>query len=175
LTPLSLTRLQDGKLTINKQPEAVEEIVGSAIAHIAKRFPQYEITVHVPDELFFVPMDAKLIEQVIVNLLDNAVKHTTHEDEISISVTKDNNSHNAVFVVGDRGEGIKADDLSVVFQAFYSAHTKLADAQRGIGLGLTICEAIVKAHGGDIEAHNRTDGPGAEFVFMLPLEVNKNE
>jgi len=168
---LSLTRLQDGKLIISKQPEAAEEIVGGAIAHIAKRSPQYEITVHVPDELFLVPMDAKLIEQVLINLLDNAIKDTPLEKEINISVTEDKVSHNAVFSVRDRGKGINTTDLSAIFQAFYTSRAKLADAQRGIGLGLTICEAIVKAHGGNIEAHNRTDGQGAEFIFTLPLEI----
>ena len=172
---LKLTRLQDGRLTIKKQMEAVEEIVGSAVGHISKQSPKYDITVNVPDSLLLVPMDGKLIEQVLVNLLDNAVNHTPPENEISVSVTEDKILNNAVFSVTDRGKGIEVSDLSVVFQPFYTSRDKLADAQRGIGLGLTICDAIVKAHGGNIEAHNRTDGQGAEFIFTLPLEVIENE
>lgn len=83
---LSLTRLQDGKLTINKQPEAVEEVIGAALHTIEKRAPDHEITVNIPDNLLLVPMDAKLISQVLINLLDNAVKHTEPQKEITVSV-----------------------------------------------------------------------------------------
>lgn len=172
---LSLTRLQDGKLTINKECEVVEEIVGGAVSHILKRAPEQEISVHVPDELLFVPMDGKLIEQVLINLLDNAIKHNSSGREISVYVKRDTISNNAVFSVCDRGKGVKEEDLSILFQAFYTSRAQMPDSKRGIGLGLTICEAIVKAHGGSIEAHNRSDGEGAEFIFTLPLEVEKNE
>ena len=167
---LSLTRLQDGKLTLNKQKEAVEEIISVAVAAIAKRSPEYEITVHIPNEVLLVPMDAKLIEQTLVNLLDNAVKHTPLGNEISITVREDKEKALAVFSVADRGSGIAKSDLPHIFQMFFTTGGKGPDAKRGIGLGLAICESIVKAHGGAIEAHNRTDGPGAEFIFMLPME-----
>lgn len=167
---LSLTRLQDGKMTIHKEPEAVEEIVGGAVGHIAKRYPGREIAVKVPEELLMVPMDAKLIQQVLVNLLDNAVQQTLEEQEISIQVTKDLSSLNAVFSIFDCGKGIKDENIDVIFQAFYTSRAKRPDAQRGIGLGLTICEAIVNAHGGSIEARNRIDTQGAEFLFKLPLQ-----
>lgn len=172
---LSLTRLQDGRLVLNKQEEAAEEVVGAAIRHISRHYPEYEIAVHVPDELLLVPMDARLIRQVLINLLDNAVKHTILQDEISVSVTKDAQKNCAVFSVRDRGEGIEASELPNIFQMFYTSRVKHSDAQPGIGLGLPICDAVVKAHGGNITAHNRTDGPGAEFVFTLPLEVNDHK
>lgn len=172
---LSLTRLQDGKLVLNKQEEAAEEVVGAAIRHISRRYPEYEIAVHVPDELLFVPMDAKLIEQVLINLLDNAIKHTNLQDEISVSVKKDTGKNYAVFSVRDSGEGIAASELPNIFQMFYTSRVKHSDAQPGIGLGLPICDAVVKAHGGSITARNRADGPGAEFIFTLPLEVNDYE
>ena len=167
---LSLTRLQDGRLTITKQPEAAEEVVGGAVEHMTKRYPDYEITVGVPDEVLIVPMDAKLIEQVLINLLDNAVKHSPPGREISVSVIEDREKRAAVFTVSDRGSGIAAEDLPHIFQMFYTTRSGTADAQRGVGLGLPICEAIVKAHGGVIEGRNRADGPGAEFVFTLPME-----
>ncbi|OGO90918.1 MAG: histidine kinase [Clostridiales bacterium GWF2_38_85] len=172
---LSLTRLQEGRLTLNKQLEAVEEIVGGAVHHIIQRSPQHEIIIDIPDELLLVPMDAKLIEQVLINLLDNAIKHTPSGNEISIFVIKDDKTHCAVFTVADRGEGIAETDLPNIFQMFYTSHTKHADAQHGIGLGLAICDAIVKAHGGNIEAHNHSDGQGAKFIFTLPMEVTENE
>jgi two-component system sensor histidine kinase KdpD len=172
---LSLTRLQDGSLTLNKQPEAVEEVVGGAVSHISQRSPEYEITINIPSELLLVPMDAKLIEQVLINLLENAIKHTSHGKEISITVIDDKKSDCAVFSIADRGEGIAQQDLPNIFKMFYTTHIKHADAQHGIGLGLPICDAIVKAHGGNISAQNRKDGPGAEFIFTLPMEVGQNE
>ncbi|MEA4895925.1 MAG: DUF4118 domain-containing protein [Oscillospiraceae bacterium] len=169
---LSLTRLQDGRLTITKQPEAAEEVIGGAVSHIMKRYPEYEITVSVPEEVLIVPMDAKLIEQVLINLLDNAIKHTPPDREISVSASEE--IHSATFSVADRGCGIALLDLPNIFQMFYTTGSAEADAQRGVGLGLTICEAIIKAHGGTIEGHNRTDGQGTEFVFTLPMEVSNH-
>jgi len=165
---LSLTRLQEGKLTLNKQPEAAEEVVGGAVHHITQR-SGYEITTDIPDELLLVPMDAKLIEQVLLNLLDNAIKHTPPGNEISVSVKNDRRANSAVFIVADRGKGIPKEDLPNIFQMFYTTHARHADAQHGIGLGLPICDAIVKAHGGAITARNRADGPGAEVIFTLPM------
>lgn len=171
---LSLTRLQDGKLTITKQLEAVEEVIGGAVGHIKKRSPEYEIAVNIPEELLLVPMDAKLIEQVLVNLLSNAINHSLPENEISISVDEDKNKKEAVFTIADHGCGIAVSDLPHIFQMFYTTHSRGANAQRGVGLGLAICEAIIKAHGGTIEGHNRTEGQGAEFVFTLPMEVENH-
>ncbi|WP_312649067.1 sensor histidine kinase [Aminipila sp.] len=172
---LSLTKLDDGRLTIEKESEAVEEIVGGAVAHISKRFPEYEIKVKVPEELLLVPMDAKLIEQVLMNLLDNAVKHTPKGKEIGVSVTENKKENKAIFTVRDQGNGISSDEVPLVFKPFYTSRGKLADAHRGTGLGLPICEAIVKAHGGQIEARNCQQGNGAEFIFTLPMEEKKND
>ena len=167
---LSLTRLQDGTLPIKKQPEAVEEVVGEAVRHMAGRISDYAISVNVPKELFLVPMDAKLIEQVIINLLDNAVKHSKPGQEIDLSVSLCENTNMARFAIRDSGCGIRKEDLPSIFQAFFTSRNKYADARRGIGLGLSICETIVHAHGGSIEAHNRDDGFGAELTFTLPME-----
>lgn len=167
---LSLTRLQDGRLTLRKQPEAVEEVIGAAVQTIGKRSPEREIAVQIPRDVLLVPMDAKLIGQVLVNLLDNAVKHTSPGEEISVSAERDPAGKAARFTVADRGCGIAKEDLPHIFQMFYTTGGKGPDAKRGIGLGLAICESIVTAHGGTITAQNRTDGPGALFTFTLPLE-----
>lgn len=169
---LSLTRLENGRLALHKQPEAVEEIIGSALTHIEKRAPEYEIDVDIPDELLLVPMDAKLIVQVLINLLDNAVKHTKPESPITITVKKDEGF--ACFYISDNGEGINEEDLPNIFKMFYTSKTNTADAKRGVGLGLPICDAIIKAHDGTIFAHNKADG-GAELIFKLPLEVEDHE
>ena len=168
---LNLTRLEDGRLVLQKQPEAVEEIIANALEHIAKRAPEREIGVDIPEDLLLVPMDARLIVQVLVNLLDNAIKHTAPEREIRIAVQRDGTD--AVFCVADRGDGISLEDLPYIFRTFYTSRHNRADAKRGIGLGLAICDAIVKAHGGTIRAENRTDG-GALFRFTLPMEVAEN-
>ena len=168
---LNLTRLEDGRLVLQKQPEAVEEIIANALEHIAKRAPEREIGVDIPEDLLLVPMDARLIVQVLVNLLDNAIKHTAPEREIRIAVQRDGTD--AVFCVADRGDGISPEDLPYIFRTFYTSRHNRADAKRGIGLGLAICDAIVKAHGGTIWAENRTDG-GALFRFTLPMEVAEN-
>ena len=172
---LSLTRLQDGRLTLHKEQEPVEEVIGAAVAAIEKRAPEREIAVHIPDEILMVPMDAKLIGQVLTNLLDNAVKHTQPEEEISVTASKDPQQQMAVFAVADRGTGIAAQDLPNIFQMFYTTKGKGPDAKRGIGLGLAICESIVTAHGGTISAQNREDGKGAVFTFTLPLKENTDE
>lgn len=172
---LNLTRLKEGKLILDKQIEAIEEIVGSAVERITHRSAGYDVTVSIPNELILVPMDAKLIEQVIVNLLDNAIRHITTESEVSITVKKDEKNGTVIFIVKDSGEGIATEDLPHIFEMFYTSHTKQGDAKPGIGLGLAICDTIIKAHGGTIKARNRIDGQGAEFIFTLPLEVENNE
>ena len=169
---LNLTRLQDGRLILNKQPEAVEEILGSAIAHVTKRYPGREITVDIPEELLMVPMDGRLMEQVLVNLMDNAVKHTSEEKEIRVVVKTQEEQGEVLFQVLDEGSGIAPADLPHIFQLFYTTSTKSADAKRGVGLGLAICESIVKMHGGTITAGNRKDCKGAEFSIRLPMEVS---
>lgn len=164
---LSLTRLEDGSLHIQKQPEAVEEIVGSAIAQMERRAPEYEIEAALPEALLMAPMDARLIVQMLINLLDNAVKHTPPGGEIRVEVAVEGDQ--AVFRVLDRGAGIREEDLPHLFERFYTSSVRRADAQRGIGLGLAICDAIARAHGGAISASNRPGG-GAAFVFTLPLK-----
>ena len=164
---LSLTRLQDGKILLHKENEALEEVIASAVAHIEKVYPDREIQVEIPDEFKTVPMDARLIEQVIANLLDNAVKHTLPSGKITVSVEY---LANAVQVsVKDEGEGIAEEDIDNLFRIFYTSKTRPADVKKGIGLGLTICQTVVNAHGGTIIGRNRKDRKGAEFVFTLPM------
>lgn len=165
---LNLTKFQDGHLALRKEPEAVEEVIGAALIQLKKRAPHREIDVSIPDTLLLVPMDAKLITQVLVNLLDNAVQHTSEEQKICISVKEQPEEHNVAFSVADRGYGIPQQQLSKVFQMFYTTAKKESSSKKGVGLGLSICQSIVEAHGGQIKAQNRAGG-GAEFIFTLPL------
>ncbi|MGN0295573.1 MAG: DUF4118 domain-containing protein [Lachnospiraceae bacterium] len=170
---LSLTRLQDGKIVVHKEMEAIEEIIGCAVAHVERSFPDREICVDTPEDFRLVPMDAKLIEQVITNLLDNAVKHTKPQETITISARY--TDRDISIAVRDEGEGIAREDIPNLFQIFYTSKKRSADVKRGIGLGLTICETVVKAHGGTITGRNRADRKGAEFIFTLPLEEGEKE
>lgn len=165
---LNLTKFQDGHLALKKEPEAVEEVIGAALILLKKRAPEREIDVSIPDSLLLVLMDAKLITQVLVNLLDNAVQHTTEEQEICISVAEQPEENTVTFSVADRGCGIPPQQLSKVFQMFYTTAKKEASSKKGVGLGLSICQSIVEAHGGRIKAQNRAGG-GTEFIFTLPL------
>lgn len=164
---LNLTRLEDNSHALKKQPEAIEEIIAVTLDRFEKRSQGHELTVNIPDELMLVPMDAKLIVQVLMNLLDNSLKHTAQGQEISLTVEKQED--NACFTVADRGTGISAEDLPYIFQMYYTSAKETADSKKGMGLGLAICSAVVKAHGGNITAENRPGG-GAKFTFTLPME-----
>ena len=169
---LSMTRFQNQQFTLKKEAEPVEEVVGAALVVIEKRTANHEIDVDIPDNLLMVPMDARLITQVLVNLLDNAVKHTDPGQEIKISVTVDTQENVAKFSVSDRGTGIPRDALKKIFDMFYTTSKHETAARKGIGIGLPICKSIIKAHGGRIWAENRV-GKGSRFIFTLPLEDEK--
>ena len=119
---LSLTRLQDGKIVIQKEMEAIEEVIGCAVAHVERSFPEREIQVEIPEEFRLVPMDAKLIEQVITNLLDNAVKHTIPQEDITVSASYREDT--LLVSVRDEGEGIAEADVSNLFKIFYTSKTR---------------------------------------------------
>ncbi len=162
---LSLTKVEEGKLVIHKELEAVEEVIGSAVYHVTKN-NQRKIEVHVPDDVLMVPMDAKLIQQVIINLLDNAMKHTPKDKPISIDAYQKEDS--AYIVVEDYGRGFENQDPQQIFEMFYTNNgTNSSDGSKGVGLGLTICKAIVEAHGGTIHAENCSEHQGARFVVKL--------
>lgn len=167
---LSLTKIQEGKLLLRKQPEAVEEIVAEAVTRASKYSDSRQIRIEIPDEVLFVPMDGKLIEQVLINLIDNSVKHTRPEDEIKVSVRAE--QRGVRFSVSDQGPGVEPDELPKIFTLFYKGSGSQSDSRRGIGLGLPICKAIVTAHGGEITAENNPER-GMTVSFFLPAEEER--
>lgn len=171
---LNLTKIQEGKLILKKQFEVLEELIGSAIGHFSRRTLDFEITVDIPEKIILIPVDAKLIIQVLINLIDNAMKHSKINSEIRIQVIEIESKKEVEISVIDNGEGIVSEDLPNIFQMFYTSNCRITDVKHGIGLGLSICEAIVHAHGGIIKAENRKDNSGAIFSFTLPME-EKNE
>lgn len=162
---LSITKIGDGSLQIIKKDEAVEEVVAEAAGMIRSHFPSIRLSVTIPDDLLMVPMDGTLIEQVLINLVENAVKYAGVAPEIQIVVTM--TPATVRFSVLDDGTGLTEEDLPVVFDGPVSGYRKTGDGSRGLGIGLMICNSIIKAHGGSVSAHNR-EGGGAEFRFELP-------
>ena len=164
---LSVTRISEGDATVRKSPEAAEEIVADAIARVKSRFPKQTVQVRVPDEFLLVPMDATLIEQVIINLLENAIKHSGKDAPIELTVTREENF--AVFEVRDHGKGISQADIPYLFEGYEVRGQRSSDSSRGMGIGLSICNSIVRAHGGKITVTNKQSG-GASFTFTLPID-----
>ncbi len=159
---LSVSRLTSDDATIDKQYEMVEEIVAEAVSRCKKRFPEAGISVEVPDEPLFVPMDGTLIMQVLINLIENGIRHG--QSDVSVKVARCGDS--AEFIVRDYGAGLSEAALSSLF---VSMEHKKPETGRGLGIGLSLCRTIIRAHGGTITGGNHRDG-GAEFRFVLPLE-----
>lgn len=164
---LSVTRISEEGTTLLKSLEAVEEVVGEAVRQVKKRFPERKIYVKVPLELIMVPMDGTLIEQVIINIIENSIKHSGNDSDINIEITKQ--SQNAVFEISDDGNGISDEDMPNLFNGYIKSKGQSTDSTRGMGIGLSICRSIIDAHGGTIMAENKKQG-GAVFRFTLPIE-----
>jgi len=162
---LDMTRLQAGALEIQKQWQPVEEVIGSSLARTNRQLKDRPVSTDIAADLPFVRLDDLLIGQVLVNLLENAVRHTPPGTPIDIAARQEGQS--IVIEVADRGPGLPAGDPNRLFEKFYRG----GDAARrlGAGLGLAICRGIVQLHGGKIQAENRGGG-GATFRFSLPLE-----
>jgi K+-sensing histidine kinase KdpD len=160
---LDMARLEAGALKIRKEPQPLEEVIGSALHHLEDRLRGREVETNVPDDLPLVAFDSVLIEQVLINLLENALKYTPAASPIDISASLRNGEVETE--VADRGPGVARPDAERVFEKFYRARA----GEGGVGLGLTICRGIVSAHGGRIWVDTR-EGGGASFRFTLPVE-----
>ena len=167
---LSITRISSEEAKVKKEPEPAEEVIESAVAKTHKHYPEVDIRVHLPDKLMMVPMDPLLMEQVLVNLMENAVIHgETH----NIDVTLSSAGNCAVFTVADDGRGIPLHLLLRLFDG--SARSdRSSDGKRSMGIGLSVCRTIVLAHGGVIRGDNRQEG-GAVFTVTLPMKGENDE
>lgn len=165
---LSITRIGEDSAHIAKEPEAAEEILGESVRKFRRRFPGVKVSVEAPNDLLMVPMDPILIEQVLSNLMENAVVHGVTTRHVHLSVHAENGF--ACFRVEDDGVGIQEKDLPTLFDGTLKHNeTTGGDGKRNMGLGLSVCLAIVRAHGGTMDAKNLPTG--AEFSFLLPLEL----
>lgn len=164
---LNLTKLQEGKVPIKKSIEVVEDVINSAVEHVSKNIGSHRLLIEKPHEILLLPMDGQLISQVLINLLDNALKHSDPQSRVTVRVRVRKNK--AVFEVIDDGPGIPAELKDKIFDNFVTGSAGSGDMSRGTGLGLSIAKSIVEAHGGTIGVKNRTSG-GAVFSFWLPYE-----
>ncbi len=164
---LSVTKLEDGTLHLKMTTELVEDVVSEALRHVKHYQKKHKIVVNNNDELLMCKMDAKLIMQVIVNIIDNAFKYTFDESTITITTSRVNN--NALIEISDNGLGISDSDKVHIFEYFYTVEH--GDTSRSLGLGLALCKSIVNAHNGEINLAD-SEGQGAKFRIYLPLEVN---
>jgi len=170
---LSITRISGEETGITKEPELAEEVIESSVIKFAKRFPEIHVSVAVPEEVLLVPMDVTLVQQVLLNLMENAVIHGKSVTEIHLGVCK--KSDYAEFSVCDNGCGILKEKLNSVFDGGLSEVSQHNfDMKKNMGIGLSVCRTIVKAHGGSIQASNLPAG-GASFTFRLPLKEETNE
>ncbi len=159
---LDMTRLESGAIVIKKEWQSIEEIIGVVLNRFSEKLKEHPISINLSVNLPLVPFDALLIEQVLTNLLDNAIKYTPKETPLDLSATLKGDG--LLLELADRGPGIPHGEEKRIFDKFVRG----SRARGGIGLGLTICQAIITAHGGDIWAENRPGG-GTVFRFTLPI------
>ena len=170
---LAVTKIEEGRMKLKKQPHLVEEIVSEALQHISRKQTEHTVTVHHENELLLARCDARLIIQVIINLVDNAIKYTPAGSHITIT-TKQNEQHTEI-TVADNGAGIPDSEKEKVFQMFYSGSNPIADCRRSLGLGLSLCKSIITAHGGEISVTDNAPA-GTIFTFTIPSgEVEVHE
>jgi two-component system sensor histidine kinase KdpD len=157
---LDLTRLESGAITVSKEWQSLEEIVGVVLDRLGNRLNDHPLALKIPGNLPLIPFDGLLIEQVLMNLFDNAVKYTPRGSPLELSAQEE--FYTVTVSLADRGPGIPAGEEQHIFEKFVRGRGTTG----GVGLGLAICRTIIEAHGGKIWAENRTDG-GAVFRFTL--------
>lgn len=161
---LLVTRINNETAKVNKKMEFVEDVVSEALTRLHKRMPESKVQVSLPDgEMLEAPMDAILIEQVLINLIENAIVHSGSTEPVRCLVEDGNDR--IWFRIQDEGVGLPKEKLKTIFDGDAPEGVP-SDGRKGMGIGLTICKAIVRAHGGEIHAINLL-GRGAEFSFYL--------
>ncbi len=161
---LTVTRIQGDNLKINTNEESIEEVIAESLQRLYKRYPDTKIEAQVPEEFILLPMDAILIEQVTLNLLENAVVHSHSTAPITLLV--ENHPNEVSFTIRDYGVGLPKQMLDNLFDSSTYTSSGASDARRGMGIGLSICQTIITAHHGTLIGRNHPEG--AEFIFTLP-------
>ena len=170
---LSITKIVDGSVKLHLSDQVVDDIISEALRHIDRRAAEHHIAVDCGDVLLLARMDAGLIMQVLINLVNNAVKYTPVGSNIRITAIPRENM--AEICVSDNGPGIPNELKERVFEMFFTGGNPIGDSRRSLGLGLTLCQTIVHAHHGEMTLKDNSPH-GCIFSFTIPLsEVNLNE
>jgi two-component system sensor histidine kinase KdpD len=170
---LYATRIEDGRMQLNISVEILDDIVQEAVRHTERTHPKRNIIVDMYDEIIPVMADANLIVQVIVNLMDNAVKYSDEDSDVTVSVHLENEY--AVISVSDHGTGISDEEKEKVFDMFYTGGSRSSDSRRSLGLGLALCRSIITSHSGSVYVSDNIPN-GTIVSFTLPIgEVDLNE
>lgn len=164
---LSITRVDGDKLLLSKNSTVLEELIDALLVKFHKHYPQQKVHVQIPEEFVSIPMDAVLIEQVLMNLLENAVFHARGMQNLWLEVCLSGSM--AVFRVADDGCGIPEERLNQLFTGLLDSTAPTDSGRSNMGIGLSVCSTIVKAHGAEMKAYNRPEG-GAVFSFALKME-----
>ena len=166
---LSVTRIDDSVTKITKTPVVLDELLDSVIVKFNKHYPNQKVKVSVPNEFISIPMDAILIQQVLMNIMENAIMHAKGMTELEVVVRIEGDK--AIFEIKDNGCGIPTDRIKHLFTGYLDRDSSIpTDGSRNnMGIGLSVCSTIIKSHGGSIYAQNRSEG-GALFGFSLDLE-----
>ncbi len=167
---LQMTRINEAHLVVQKTAEVVDDVISEAAQHMERFLKERPFTVRLPDEVTMVPMDGKLIVRVLINLLENAIRHTPPDS--AIDLTASCRDDHLEIAVSDCGPGIDDRIRQTIFDRFVTLDQGITDGKRGIGLGLAICKAIVVAHGGAIWVEPNQPH-GSRFVFTLPREAGR--
>ena len=164
---LSASRMSDGKLSLNMTTELMDDMISEAIQHMGRRLDQYRLERRKAEQLLFVKADARLLIQVIINLLDNAMKYAPPGSHIWISTFEAD--HYVHVTVADDGPGIPDDQKAHIFDLFFTSGNPTGDSRRGLGIGLALCESVIRAHHGSISVADHAP-KGVQFEFALPKE-----
>ena len=164
---LSVTRLQDGSMLLNKREEMLEEVIGDAVMTVRRRFPSTQIALDLSEDILFLSMDPILIKQVTVNLLENSIRHSGTSQELELHLFRQEDW--AVVEVRDHGVGLTPEILTAIQHGRPLPKDSSGDSTRGMGIGLSVCQSIIKAHNGFFAAGNASSG-GAVLRFGLPME-----
>ena len=164
---LSVTRVDADKVRLSKHSVVLEELIDTLLVKFYKHYPDQTVQVEIPEEFVSIPMDPMLIEQVLMNLLENAVFHAHGMRNLWLRVEIRNKD--AVFSVEDDGCGISEDRIAQLFTGILDSKAPVDSARSNMGIGLSVCKTIIKAHGGELKAKNRAEG-GTVFQFSLEME-----
>ena len=164
---LSITRLDNGALNLNMEPELMDEAITEALNHINRKSVEHKIETHLDDEFLMAKMDPRLIVQVLINIVDNAIQYTPAGSRIVISARHEKNM--VLVEIADDGPGISDEAKAKLFDMFYTANNARGDGRRGLGLGLSLCKSIVNAHGGIIYVKDNIP-QGTVFCFTLQAQ-----